>query len=116
MAHKTDHAENAAHVEHHIMPFNVYVKVAGALFILTFLTVGAHVLKEHYPVLQPFGGLVAFAIAAVKAYLVMAFFMHLKYDVPSNRIIFSTGFIFLGVFIFFSALDIYTRIFQGSVL
>lgn len=110
MAHKHDHTE------HHITPLDVYIKIAGALFILTFLTVGAHVLKEHYPVLQPFGGLVAFAIAAVKAYLVMAFFMHLKYDVPSNRIIFSMGFIFLGIFFFFSALDIYTRVFQGSIL
>ena len=110
------HQDAEAHVEHHIMPLSIYFKVAGALFLLTFLTVGAHVLKEHYPVLQPAGGVVAFTIAAVKAYLVMAFFMHLKYDVPSNRIIFSTGFIFLGIFIFFCALDIYTRVFQGTVL
>lgn len=113
MAHKKEHS---AHVEHHIMPFEIYIKVSLALFVLTFLTVGAHVLKEHYPVLQPAGGVVAFAIAAVKAYLVMAFFMHLKYDVPSNRIIFSMGFIFLGIFIFFCALDIYTRVFQGTIL
>lgn len=114
MAKHEKHQE--AHAEHHITPFDVYLKVAGALFLLTFLTVGAHVLKQHFPVLQPAGGVVAFAIAAVKAYLVMAWFMHLKYDVPSNRIIFSTGFIFLGIFIFFCALDIYTRVFQGSIL
>ncbi len=109
-------AKTHDHSEHHITPFSTYLKVAGALFLLTFLTVGAHVLKEHYPVLQPFGGLVAFAIAAVKAYLVMAWFMHLKYDVPSNRIIFSTGFVFLAILFFFSALDIFTRVYQGSVL
>ena len=109
-------AQNQDHSEQHVTPLNVYIKVAGALFLLTFLTVGAHVLKEHYPILQPFGGLIAFVIAAVKAYLVMAWFMHLKYDVPSNRIIFSMGFIFLSVLFFFCVLDIYTRVYQGSIL
>lgn len=104
------------HEENHIIPLNIYLKVAGALFLLTFLTVGAHVLKERFPVLLPFGALVAFAIAAVKAYLVMAWFMHLKHEVPSNRIIFSMGFIFLGVLFFFCVLDIFTRVSQGSIL
>ncbi len=101
------------HDEHHIMPLKTYLKVAGALFLLTFLTVGAHALREHF---EPFAAVIAFAIASVKAYLVMAFFMHLKYDVPSNRIIFATGFIFLALLFGICMLDIYTRIFQGSVL
>lgn len=102
-----------SHNEHHVTPFSTYVKVALALFALTFLTVGAHALREH---IQPFSALVAFAIAGVKAFLVMAWFMHLKYDKPSNRIIFATGFFFLALLFAMSALDIFTRIAQSSPL
>lgn len=100
-------------ISHHITPFSTYVKVALALFALTFLTVGAHALR-HY--IEPFSAIVAFAIAGVKAYLVMAWFMHLKYDTLMNKIIFSLGFIFLALLFALSALDIYTRVFQGNIL
>ena len=80
---------------------------------MTFLTIIAHNFKEHY---LPLAAFIAFGIAAVKAYLVMAWFMHLKYDEPSNRIIFATGFFFLAVLFLFCVLDIFTRIFQDSVL
>lgn len=105
MAHKHD--------EHHITPLSTYLKIGAALFILTFMTVGAHALREHF---QPFSALIAFSIAFVKAYLVMAFFMHLKYDVPSNRIIFATGFIFLAVLLGICMLDILTRVMQFNIL
>jgi cytochrome c oxidase subunit IV len=116
MSQSQTHSNNGHHdhsSDHHIMPFSTYVKVASALFVLTFLTVTAHVLKEHF---EPFAALIAFAIAAVKAFLVMSWFMHLKYDVPSNRIIFSLGFLFLAVLFGFSMLDIVTRLAQGSIL
>jgi cytochrome c oxidase subunit 4 len=99
--------------EHHVTPFSTYMKVAGALFFLTFLTIGAHALREHF---QPFSAVIAFSIAGVKAWLVMAWFMHLKYDKPTNRIIFATGFFFLALLIGISALDIFTRVHQGSIL
>lgn len=105
------HANN--HEEHHITPLSVYLKVAGGLFLLTFLTVGAHALRSHF---EPFSAIIAFAIAAVKAYLVMAWFMHLKYDTLSNRIIFATGFFFLALLFLISALDIFTRVYQGNIL
>ena len=106
-------ADTVHHAENHVTPFNVYVKVAGALFALTFLTVGAHAIHEH---LQPFAALIAFAIATVKALLVILFFMHLKYETKINRAIFVSGFIFLGILIGICMLDIYTRIFQPNVL
>jgi cytochrome c oxidase subunit 4 len=96
-----------------VTPFNTYLKIGGALFLLTFLTIGAHALREYF---HPFSAIIAFSIAGVKAYLVMAWFMHLKYDVPSNRIIFASGFIFLGLLFIICTLDIFTRVFQGSVL
>lgn len=99
--------------EGHVTPFDVYVKVAAVLFALTFLTVAAHAIHEH---LQPFAALIAFSIAAVKAYLVMAFFMHLKYETKMNRAIFTSGFLFLALLFVMCAIDIYTRVAQSSIL
>ena len=104
---------SASHSEHHIMPFATYMKVAGALFVLTFLTVGFHSLREY---LGPVAPLIAFAIAAVKAFLVMAWFMHLKYENIMNRVIFTTGFIFLALLFLISIIDIYSRANVNSVL
>jgi len=97
--------------EHHIIPFSLLTKVCGALLVLTALTVFAA--RMHLGV---FEGPVAFTIAAVKASLVMAIFMGLKYDEKSNRMIFATGFIFLALLFFFCALDIWTRVGQTSTL
>ena len=52
------------HSNHHVTPFHIYVKVAAALFALTFLTIAAHSIREH---LQPFAAVIAFSIATVKA-------------------------------------------------
>jgi len=106
------HTENANH-EHHIMPFATYMKVAIALFALTFLTVGMHAIRDILGPLAPF---VAFGIAAVKAYLVMAWFMHLKYEGIENRIVFATGFFFLGLLFLISFIDIASRMSFGSIL
>ena len=112
-SHHNEHNSQGTHAEPHVTPFRTYMNIAGALFILTFLTIIAHVFKAHYLPLAPF---IAFGIAAVKAFLVMAWFMHLKYDEPSNRLIFAMGFFFLAVLFFFCFVDIYTRVYQGSVL
>lgn len=99
--------------EHHITPFATYIKVAAALFALTFLTVGAHAI-HHF--LGPVAPLVAFAIAAVKAFLVMAWFMHLKYENLENRIVFSLGFFFLLLLFGISITDILSRQLIAGVL
>jgi cytochrome c oxidase subunit IV len=99
--------------EHHITPFSTYMKVAGALFALTFLTVGAHAIHH---VLGSAAPLVAFAIAAVKAFLVMAYFMHLKYESMENRIVFGLGFVFLLVLFGISITDILSRHLISGVL
>ena len=97
--------------EHHIIPLKTYFKVAIALFILTILTVTFH--EMH---LGALAGPVAFLIAAVKASLVLLYFMHLKYDNMMNRVIFGSAFFFLLLLISFSALDIWTRIQNVSTL
>jgi cytochrome c oxidase subunit IV len=101
-----------SHQGHHIVSESILKNVFIALVILTVLTV----VTAKFVYLGPFGGIVAFAIASVKAYFVMAYFMGLKYDDVTNRIIFSMGFIFLAVLFIFCVLDIYTRVFQTSTL
>ena len=98
---------------HHITPLSTYLKVAAALFVLTFLTIGFHSIRQY---LGPFAAIIAFLIAGVKAFLVLAWFMHLKYDKPSNRIIFASGFFFLLLLFLISVMDIYSRIQVNSVL
>lgn len=97
--------------QHHVIPATVLTKTMLALFALTVLTVAAA--RIHLGV---FAAPVAFAIAFVKALLVMAFFMGLKYESSSNRIIFGAGFFFLFLLFFFSALDIFTRLQVQSTL
>jgi cytochrome c oxidase subunit 4 len=96
---------------HHIVPLKVFVRVLVALLILTFLTVAASRVD--------FGAanaLVAILIATVKAGLVMAFFMHLKYDDKLYMLVFFLGLFFLVIMFFFSQLDIVTRVLQHSTL
>lgn len=97
--------------EHHVIPFAILAKVCIALLALTVLTVAAS--RMHLGALE---APVAFVIAAVKAMLVMAYFMGLKYDEKSNRIIFSISFITLALLFLFCGLDIWTRIAQSSTL
>jgi len=90
---------------HHIVPFSTYMKVFGALIFLTALTV----ITAKGMDLAPFNGAVAFAIASVKAGLVMAFFMQLLYQDKSNAIIIFSSFGFVMLLFIFCVLDIYTR-------
>jgi caa(3)-type oxidase subunit IV len=78
---------------HHIVPMPVLLKTAGALFALTLLTMIAFWNHHH---LGALGAPIAFLIAGVKAFFVMAYF--------------------LAVLLIFSGLDIWTRVFQSSTL
>jgi cytochrome c oxidase subunit IV len=89
---------------HHVVPDRVFAMVFGALLVLTVLTVGISRFD--------FGGLnllIAMAVAAVKAALVMTFFMHLKYDTATNNIVFLSSFLFLALLFLFTLSDVATR-------
>jgi caa(3)-type oxidase subunit IV len=78
--------------------------VAGALLFLTVTTVAAAQIN--------FGGwnlVIAMAIAACKALLVAAFFMHLKYDNKVYSVVFGGSFLFLSVFIVLTMFDTLNR-------
>ncbi len=107
MAHKDQPQEGG----HHIIPTVILGRVCAALLVLTALTVFSS--RMHLGV---FATPVAFLIAAVKAFLVMAFFMGLKYDAKSNRLIFATAFFFLALLFFICFLDISTRVHEISTL
>lgn len=98
---------------HHIVPFNVLLRVGVSLFALTALTLIAF-WNNHY--LGPLAAPVAFAIAIVKAMLVMMYFMGLKYDNWLNRVIFGLGFFFLALLYILSETDIVTRAVEHSTL
>jgi cytochrome c oxidase subunit IV len=92
--------------EHHIIPLKTYLKVFAALIFFTFLTVFTAKGMD----LSPFNGAIAFIIATCKAAMVMAIFMHLKYDAKSNSIIILSSFFFVFLLFIFCIIDIYTRI------
>lgn len=105
---------------HHIVPPSVYMKVLLVLLALTVLTVvAAPPFWAKFGVtlnLGPFSALIAFAIATVKASLVLAIFMGLKYDNKLNLAIFLTGIFFLILLLLVCFTDIYSRIPETSTL
>ena len=89
---------------HHVSTIRLFTNVLIALLILTAITVGTSRVD--------FGSanmLIAMFIACVKASLVMAFFMHLKWDTAINKITFLCSFLFLSLLFIFTLADQATR-------
>jgi cytochrome c oxidase subunit 4 len=94
---------------HHVTPASTFLKVLIALLILTAITVGASRID--------FGSanlLIAMLIACVKASLVIAIFMHVKWDTAINKIVFLSSFLFLSLLFLFTLSDQATRTFDGA--
>jgi cytochrome c oxidase subunit 4 len=113
-AHNADghgHSAAAAHAHgelqmghHHVSSPELFRNVLIALLILTALTVGAS--RIHFGSANM---LIAMAIASIKASLVIAFFMHLKWDTGINKIVFLSAFLFLSLLFVFTLGDQATR-------
>jgi cytochrome c oxidase subunit 4 len=90
--------------KHHIVPYKVYFYILITLITLTFMSIGiTHINLGGYSVLG------ALVFSTIKSVLVLAWFMHLKFDQPFLR--FMVGFValvFLAV-IFITFLDYYFR-------
>ncbi len=95
----------------HIIPLGTYMKVFWTLIALTVVTVAAS--RVDFGMLN---GVIAFGIASVKAGLVMAIFMHLKYDNMLNRVIIGSAIFFLIVFYLFCWMDEASRVVIEGVL
>lgn len=76
----------------HIVPYRVYFIILIALLILTFSSVGITSIE-----LAEYTVAAALLFAVVKSYLVLTYFMHLKYDKPYIKIM--VGFVFAIFFV-----------------
>lgn len=90
----------------HIVPLKTNVKTLAALITLTVITVVTAKTID----LGTSGNLIlAMAIACLKAGIVFAWFMHLKYEGLMNRVIALCGVAFLLLFFGVSAIDYFSR-------
>ncbi len=88
----------------HVVSSQVFLNVLVALLILTIITVAISRFD--------FGSgnmIMAMAVAALKASLVMAVFMHLRWDTPINNIFFLSAFVILSLLFLFSFADGFAR-------
>jgi cytochrome c oxidase subunit IV len=103
------------HHGHVIIRPSTLIAVLVALLVLTGVTVGAaqleawiaHTWNIHIPSL--FNAFVCLSIAIVKSVLVFMFFMQLKYDTPLNSIVMGFTFFAVGLFFFFTMIDLGNR-------
>jgi cytochrome c oxidase subunit 4 len=117
--HDDGHADT--HGEHHghvIVSKGTLVAIFGALLFFTLLTVGlaqveqliAHTFEIVIP--QWVNVLVAMSIASVKTMLVVLYFMQLRYDNPTNSMVFIFTILTVGFFLGFTVIDLGNR---GSI-
>ena len=83
--------------KHHIVPYKIYFYILTALITFTLMSIGITHLN-----LGPYSVLGAMVFAILKSFLVLTFFMHLKFDQPFLRIM------VLGVFLLFTVLVVLT--------
>ncbi len=83
-----------SHSEHHGPGYKLFVAIWGALLILTGVTVYAAEIDMGF-----LNVAIALGIATVKASLVTFFFMHLKYENWTFKIMVLLAFVILAVFI-----------------
>lgn len=100
----SSHGGHSGHDDHglaHVMPISVLIGVGALLLFLTGVTVWVTMLD-----LGRAGNLfIAMGIATVKALMVCAYFMHLRWDKPFNALVFASSIIFVGLFISIALLD-----------
>jgi cytochrome c oxidase subunit IV len=98
--HDIDMHANDGLVHVHVHPASTYVKIFGALVVLTLITVGLS--RIH---LGEWNFFIAVVVATIKASLVALFFMHLKDDNRFNVLIFVGSLLFMGVFFVYTMND-----------
>lgn len=88
----------------HIIPYRIYVYILIALIIFTFLSIGvAHLNFGAYSVLG------ALIFAMLKSFLVLTFFMHLKFDSPFLKVLVPGVFLLFLTVVFITFLDYFYR-------
>lgn len=78
--------------KHHVVPYRVYIIVLLGLLALTFASIGITSIEMgKYTVTA------ALVFACIKTYLVLTYFMHLKYD--KKYIVAMVAFVFILFFV-----------------
>jgi cytochrome c oxidase subunit 4 len=88
----------------HIAPVKLYLGVFGALLVLLVLTVAANFIP-----LGKFNVVIALMIAISKTFLVMLFFMHVRYSGRLVWIYVGVGFFWLAILLALTMSDFMTR-------
>jgi cytochrome c oxidase subunit 4 len=86
--------------KHHIVPYKTYLLVLALLLVLTTVTVLVTQIE-----LSKWSAVVALGLAAIKTSLVLAIFMHLKFEQRLYKIMAVAIFLLLGVVIVITFLD-----------
>jgi cytochrome c oxidase subunit 4 len=86
--------------KHHIVPYRVYIIILLALLALTFASIGITSIE-----LGEFTVAGALLFAVIKSFLVLTYFMHLKYDKPYIKIMVAFVFAVFIVTIVITMLD-----------
>jgi len=92
------------HGQHHIAPLKTYFSVFGTLMVLTVVTVWVAFFD-----LGAFNILVAMTIASVKAYVVVLYFMHVKYSPKIIGLTAAAGFIWFFLMLALTIADFASR-------
>jgi cytochrome c oxidase subunit 4 len=88
----------------HLIPYRTFVLVWFALLILTGVTVAAA--QFHFGELNVW---IALGIATLKSGLVVAFFMHMKYEQPLFKLALLSALAILAIFVGMTFLDVLYR-------
>lgn len=99
-SHSPPARDHAAHGLAHVIPARILIGVFLALVVLTVITVA----MTWVPTGR-FEIWISLGIATVKAGLVSAYFMHLRYDNPLNAVIFLLGLLFIALFLGLTLMD-----------
>lgn len=88
----------------HVVPYRVYVYILIALIAFTFMSIGITSIN-----LGAYSVLGALIFAILKSYLVLTYFMHLKFDSLFLKLSVLSIFILLLIVIVITFLDYYYR-------
>lgn len=97
--------------EHHVVPLKTYFSVFATLMAFTAITVAAAFVD-----LGAANNVVMLAIAAVKATLVVMFFMHAKYGTRLIPLVAASGFFFVMLMFVITMSDYMSRGWLGAGL
>jgi cytochrome c oxidase subunit 4 len=86
--------------QHHIVPYKTFALVLALLLVLTAVTVLVTQIE-----LSKWSAVVALTLASIKTSLVLAIFMHLKFEQRLYKIMAVAIFLLLGVVIVITFLD-----------